>query len=206
MDGNKFFYTNPLAVSKAYPYDLRWSGGRQKYISKSNCCPPNAVRTIAEVNDYMYSIGEKGLYINMYGGNKLNTQLHDGTKLKLEQATNYPWDGKITVPINETVAKPVNIYLRIPGWCKSYTLKINHILSKVNKMESGYVIAGSQWKAGDKIELLLDMQVTLLESNPLVEANKNQVAVKRGPIVYCLESPDLPNQNVFDVMIPASIK
>ena len=206
MDGNKFFYTNPLAVSKEYPYDLRWSGGRQKYISKSNCCPPNAVRTIAEVNDYMYSIGEKGLYINMYGGNKLNTRLHDGTKLKLEQTTNYPWDGKVTVTINETVAKPVNIYFRIPGWCKNYTLKINNILSKENKMESGYVIAGRHWKAGDKIELLLDMPATLLESNPLVEANKNQVAVKRGPIVYCLESPDLPHQNVFDVMIPASIK
>jgi DUF1680 family protein len=46
----------------------------------------------------------------------------------------------------------------------------------------------------------------LLESNPLVEANKNQVTVKRGPVVYCLESADLPQQNVFDVMIPASIQ
>jgi uncharacterized protein len=206
MDGNKFFYTNPLAASKDYPYDLRWSGGRQKYIGKSNCCPPNAVRTIAEVSDYMYSVGQKGLYINMYGGNKLNTQLHDGTDLKLEQTTNYPWDGKITVTIQEAVTKPVNMFLRIPGWCKSYTLKINNVFSKVNKMENGYVIAERQWNAGDKIELLLDMPATLLESNPLVEENKNQVAVKRGPIVYCLESPDLPHLNVFDVMIPASIK
>lgn len=206
MDGNKFFYTNPLAASKDYPYDLRWSGGRQKYISKSNCCPPNAVRTIAEVSDYMYSVGEKSLYINMYGGNKLNTQLHDGTNLKLEQTTNYPWNGKVLINIKETVAKPVNIYLRIPGWCKSYTLKVNNILSKANKLASGYVNVGSQWNAGDKIELLLDMPATLLESNPLVEENKNQVAVKRGPIVYCLESPDLPDQNVFDVMIPAAIK
>ena len=61
LDGNKFFYTNPLAASKDYPYDLRWSGGRSNYISKSNCCPPNAVRTIAEVNDYMYSLSENGL-------------------------------------------------------------------------------------------------------------------------------------------------
>ena len=49
----------------------------------------------------MYSIGEKGLYINMYGGNILNTELHDGTKIKLEQITNYPWDGKIVIDINE---------------------------------------------------------------------------------------------------------
>jgi len=50
------------------------------------------------------------------------------------------------------------------------------------------------------------MPAALLESNPLVEETRNQVAVKRGPIVYCLESSDLPNQNVFDVVIPSSIK
>ncbi|MGC4102838.1 aceric acid hydrolase [Ferruginibacter sp.] len=206
IDGNKFFYTNPLAASAAYPYDLRWSGGRQKYISKSNCCPPNTIRTIAEVSDYMYSIGEKGLYINLYGGNVLNTELHDGQKIKIEQTTNYPWDGKITVTIKEATAKAENIFLRIPGWCKGYTLKINNSSPKVRDMEQGYVIAGRQWKAGDKIELELNMPVTLLESNPMVEETKNQVAVKRGPVVYCLESADLPNENVFDVIVPASIK
>jgi hypothetical protein len=206
LDGNKFFYTNPLAAAKDYPYDLRWSGGRQSYISKSNCCPPNTIRTIAEVNDYMYSIGEKGLYVNLYGGNILNTELHDGTKLKLEQTTNYPWDGKITITIKEATAKNVNIYLRIPEWSKGYSLQINNSFPKVVDMDNGYVIAGRQWKAGDKIELVFNMPATLLESNPLVEASKNQVTVKRGPIVYCLESADLPNQNVFDVLIPANIK
>jgi DUF1680 family protein len=195
-----------LAAAKDYPYELRWNGGRQKYISKSNCCPPNTIRTIAEVNDYMYSIGENGLYINMYGGNILNTELHDGTKLKLEQMTNYPWDGKITLTIKEATKDVVNIYLRIPSWCKSYSLKINNFIPLVRDMDKGYVIAGRQWKAGDKIELVLDMPATLLESNPLVEETKNQVTVKRGPVVYCLESPDLPQQNIFNVLIPAAIK
>jgi uncharacterized protein len=205
MDGNKFFYTNPLAAAKDYPYDLRWSGGRQKYISKSNCCPPNVIRTIAEVNNYMYSIGEKGLYINMYGGNILNTELHDGTKLKLEQTTNYPWDGKISVVLKETPVKPVTIHLRIPGWCKSYRLKVNDKTPEMYGRKDGY-ISGNVYKAGDKIELVLDMPATLLESNPLVEETKNQVTVKRGPMVYCLESPDLPQQNIFNVLIPAAIK
>ena len=52
----------------------------------------------------------------------------------------------------------------------------------------------------------MDMPATLIESNPLVEETRNQVTVKRGPIVYCLESSDLPQQNVFDVVIPANIK
>lgn len=206
MQGTQFFYTNPLAATADYPYHLRWEGGRTEYISKSNCCPPNLVRTIAEVNDYMYSIGEKGLYINMYGGNTLSTELHDGTKIKLEQTTSYPWDGKIVITIKEATDNPVNIFLRIPGWCKSYQLKIKNAYPEVHDRDGGFVIAGDKWKAGDKIELLLDMPSVLLESNPLVEETSNRVAVKRGPVVYCIESADLPNQNVFDVILPATVK
>jgi len=204
MDGTKFFYTNPLASAANYPYHLRWEGGRAAYISKSNCCPPNTVRTIAEINNYMYSVGDDGLYINMYGGNTLSTKLKDGTSIRLEQTTNYPWDGKITITINEIRTKQTSIFLRIPGWCKNAGLKING-KTEATKLNTCNQLKRS-WKVGDKIELTLDMPATLIESNPLVEETKNQVTVKRGPVVYCLESADLPNQNVFDVVIPATIK
>lgn len=208
LDGTKYFYTNPLASTADYPYHLRWEGGRVPYISKSNCCPPNLVRTIAEVSDYMYSIGENGLYINMYGGNLLNTELHDGTKIKLEQVTEYPWNGKITITIKENTINPVQLHLRIPGWCKKYTVTINGRVPEVpsRKDANGFVVFGGKWKAGEKIELMLDMPAILIESNPLVEETRNQVTVKRGPVVYCLESADLPLQKVFDVVIPANIK
>jgi DUF1680 family protein len=206
MDGSKYFYTNPLAATTNYPYHLRWEGGRIPYISKSNCCPPNVVRTIAEVNNYIYSIGEKGLYINMYGGSTLTTELHDGTKIKLEQTTEYPWNGKIVITIKEATDKPVNIFLRIPGWSKGYSLSINGVYPKVKNRDGGFVIAGRKWNAGDKIELVFDMPATLIESNPMVEETRNQVTVKRGPVVYCLESSDLPQQKIFDVVIPSNIK
>ncbi len=206
MDGKKFFYTNPLAVSFDYPYHLRWQGGRQEYIKLSNCCPPNAVRTIAEVSNYMYSVGNDGLYINLYGGNKLSTKLKDGSTFQLEQQTNYPWDGTIGIIIKQAPANPVAIHLRIPGWCKNYQLKVNGKVPLTILKKDGYRIYSKSWKAGDKIELILNMPATLIESNPLVEETRNQVAVKRGPIVYCLESTDLPRQSIFNVVIPSSIK
>lgn len=207
MDGNNFFYTNPLAASDKYPYDLRWMGGRVKYISKSNCCPPNTVRTIAEVSNYMYSIADDGLYINMYGGNKLSTRLKNGSVLQLEQQTNYPWDGNISIIIKEAPKESPILFFRIPGWCKKYQIKVNGI-SPHNYVdrENGYIGLKGKWKSADKIELLLDMPATLIESNPLVEETRNQVTVKRGPIVYCLESADMANQSVFDIAIPSSIK
>ena len=49
------------------------------------------------------------------------------------------------------------------------------------------------WSAGDKVGLTLDMPVQFIESHPLVEETRNHLAVQRGPIVYCLESVDLPD-------------
>ncbi|MES2329031.1 MAG: glycoside hydrolase family 127 protein [Bacteroidota bacterium] len=205
LDGNKFFYTNPLAAVKEYPYDLRWSGGRSKYISKSNCCPPNVIRTIAEVGNYMYNIGDEGLYVNLYGGNTLATQLKDGSPIRLEQVTNYPWDGNIAITLKQAPVKETSIFLRIPAWCKKASLKINGAIAKISVAPGNYQAVKRIWRANDKIELVLDMPVILIEANPLVEETRNQVAVKRGPIVYCLESADLkPGQKVFDIAIPSS--
>ncbi len=206
LDGNKFFYTNPLAASQDYPYDLRWSGGREQYISKSNCCPPNLVRTIAEVSNYFYSIANEGLYFNLYGGNQLSTTLKDGSPILLSQTTNYPWDGNIAVQIKQAPQKSISLFFRIPDWCKHATISINGKLFAENISSGSYLPIARKWKTGDKIELVLDMPVELVVANPLIESTRNQVAVKRGPIVYCLESTDLSTKTpIFDVMIPSNI-
>src|SRR6185312_14075045 len=93
LNGKNFLYTNPLAYSDDLPFKQRWSKDRVPYIALSNCCPPNVVRTIAEVSNYVYSISDKGLWLNLYGGNTLTTTLKDGTPVKLTEETNYPWDG-----------------------------------------------------------------------------------------------------------------
>ena len=48
------------------------------------------------------------------------------------------------------------------------------------------------WRAGDELSLTLPLESQLMVADPRVEATRNQVAVMRGPVVYCAESPDLP--------------
>ncbi|AHF16882.1 aceric acid hydrolase [Niabella soli] len=206
MDGTKFFYTNPLAHTATYPYHLRWEGGRVPYISKSNCCPPNVVRTIAEVSNYMYSVGDNGLYFNMYGGNELHTKLKDGSAFSLRQTSNYPWDGAVSVVINKAPVTSVPLHFRIPGWCKKASVKINGKIINANIIGGKFFVLDRKWEKGDKIDLALDMPATLIESNPMVEATRNQVAVKRGPVVYCMESADMSRKNIFNVAIPSGIQ
>jgi DUF1680 family protein len=206
LNGKNFLYTNPLAASDNLPFKQRWSKDRVPYISLSNCCPPNVVRTISEVSDYAYSVSDKGIWFNLYGSNKVNTKLADGSKLSLEQVTNYPWDGNIKITINETSTKTYSLFLRIPAWTHDAQLSINGKLVNTKLAIGTYAEINRQWKNGDVVELILPMDATLVEANPLVEENRNQVAIKRGPIVYCLESADLPGKNIFNTFIPSTIK
>ena len=64
-----------------------------------------------------------------------------------------------------------------------------------------------KWKKGDVIELEVPMKPRLIEANPLVEEAKNQIAVMRGPIVYCLEGQDIEGDHrINDIAIPADVK
>jgi DUF1680 family protein len=205
LDGKNFLYTNPLAQSDDLPFKQRWSKDRVPYIALSNCCPPNVVRTLAELNNYLYSVSDKGLYFNLYGGNDLSTTLADGTAIKLKQETNYPWDGNIKITVNQTGNKPYGMFFRIPEWAGGATLHVNGKAAGTKAKPGSYTEINRKWKAGDVVELVLPMEAQLIESNPLVEENRNQVAVKKGPVVYCLESKDFQGTNIFDVLIPSSI-
>jgi DUF1680 family protein len=206
LSGREFLYTNPLSFSDDLTFNSRWSKDRVGYIKLSNCCPPNVVRTIAEVSDYAYSISDKGLWFNLYGGNNLSTKLKDGSPVKLSQVTEYPWNGRVSITMQQGPAKALSVFLRIPGWCNGATLTVNGKPVMTQLISGEYAEVNRAWKAGDKIELNLPMPAKLMEANPLVEETRNQVAVKRGPIVYCLESKDLlKGQKVFNVAIPANI-
>ena len=134
--------------------------------------------------------------MNLYGQNSLKTK-----DLEIEQVTNYPWDGKVTLTIKK--AKNLkSIRMHIPGWSTDMQLKLNG-----QPIQAEALRQPRKWKKGDVIELNLPMRPRLMEANPLVEEAKNEIAVMRGPIVYCLEGQDIEgNHRINDIAIPADVK
>jgi len=206
LDGTNFFYTNPLRVTDPMPVQLRWSRQRVPFVS-SFCCPPNLVRTIAESANYAYGKSGDSVWINLYGGSSLETKLAGGNQIKLSQETDYPWNGRVRIKI-EACGKPAfALKLRIPGWANAAGVRINDSPADNSPRPGTYFEIRRNWKAGDFVDLDLPMPVRLMEANPLVEDDAHQVAIQRGPIVYCLESPDLPpGVKISDVVIPSVMK
>ena len=195
LDGKDFFYTEALRRTKEFPYVMRWPKHRQRYIT-CFCCPPNTLRTLCEAQEYAYSVKGDTLWVNLYGQNALKTK-----DLEVEQTTDYPWDGHITLTIKK--AKTLkSIRMHIPGWSDGMQLKLNGqpILAEDLRQPR-------KWKKGDVVELELPMKPRLMEANPLVEEAKNQIAVMRGPIVYCLEGQDIQGgYRINDIAIPTDVQ
>jgi DUF1680 family protein len=206
LDGTNFFYTNPLRVTDPLPAKLRWPRVREPFLS-SFCCPPNLLRTIAESANYAYSMTKDAVWINLYGSSALDTHLPDGEKIKIEQVTDYPWNGRVRIKILECGEKEFSLKLRIPGWAQSASVQVNSGLADTSPTPQGYFEIHRRWHPGDVVDLDLPMPARLIQANPLVEEDLNQVAIQRGPVVYCLESPDLPRDvNLSDVLIPPDIQ
>jgi DUF1680 family protein len=160
------------------------------------------LRTIAEVGGFAYSTSNDAVWVNLYGGNTLATTL-GGKPLKLRQETKYPWEGRIEITIDECPASEFALKLRIPGWADAASIRVNGESDSAIALPGTYATLRRTWKQGDAVELDLRMSPQLMVANPLVEEARNQIAIQRGPIVYCLESTDLPpGVRVADVSIP----
>lgn len=123
------------------------------------------------------------------------------------QETDYPWDGTVRLTVEEAPRrKAFALHLRIPEWCNQTTLTVNGTPVQTSLKTNTYAEVNRQWKKGDVVELVMDMPAVLIEANPLAEEIRNQVVVKRGPLVYCLESMDIADgEKIDNILIPADI-
>ncbi len=200
LDGKNFFYTNPLRVTDPMPVALRWPRVRVPYVS-SFCCPPNLVRTIAESADYAYAKSDGAIWVNLYGSSCLTTEVN-GEAIQVAQETDYPWNGRVRLKIVSAGAQPVALKLRIPGWAAGARVRLNLGPAEDGGQPGNYFEIRRVWQPGDMVDLDIPMPVRLMAANPNVEEDINQLAVQRGPVVYCLESPDLPpGVKVADLLI-----
>ena len=207
LDGIKFCYTNPL----------RWYGAEHPLLSQDTyerwyllycyCCPTNTARTIALLHNWVYSQSDDAVWIHLYSSSRLDTTLADGSAFALRQSSDYPWDDRVTITIDQAPSRELSLMLRIPGWAQNATVDINGETSDQALTPQSYSRFKRVWKAGDTISLRLPMRPRLVKAQPKAEEIRNHVAVMRGPLVYCLEGVDLPDDvSILEVHAPGDMQ
>jgi uncharacterized protein len=139
--------------------------------------------------------------VNLYIGSKVTLENASGTDVEMVQETDYPWNGKIAITVKPKNAKRFSVRLRVPNrtTSKLYTTTplVNGIVSlSVNGkavkpvMERGHAVITREWNAGDKIELELPLQVQTVVASDKIEARRNKIALRYGPLIYNAEAAD----------------
>ena len=223
LQGEHFFYCNPVTWDGTEGEKIRQTNGpdptrmvqghrsglRWEYMN-CYCCPPSVARTTVKVHNWFYNLSDDGnLWINFYGGNKLTTELADGSAVALTQETDYPWDGHIRITLHEVPShRPVGLHLRMPDWTETPVVTVNGVKTDVSPVPGTYLEVYRYWSPGDQIDLTLPMPVRLMEANPKIAKLRGKVAVMRGPMVYCMELPvNERGKEIFEngVYLPQSI-
>jgi len=210
IGGDKFFYQNPLSSAK---------GSERKPWIGLSCCPTNIARIIPQIGGFVYAQGKKQIYVNLYAAGEAKLKLDDGTALKLTQQTEYPWDGHVRLTVTPEKASGFTLCLRIPGWALGHpvpsdlyrfsdpkvapvALKINGQALPATPSADGYVHLQRNWKADDVVELELPMPVQRVVAHEKIKADEGKVALMRGPLVYCLEAVDQPENDLTHLVLP----
>ena len=181
LGGDRFFYDNPLA-SRGDHHRWEWHD--------CPCCPPNIARLVAALGRYTCSASTSEVALHLYAASTTRLVL-GGQPVALRQATNYPWDGAVAIHVETPAPARFALRLRVPGWCRSATITVNGAPAITEKnADRGYVRIDRTWNNGDVVRLDLAMPVERVYAHPAVAEDAGRVAIKRGPVVYCLEAVD----------------
>lgn len=196
LDGTRYFYVNPL-LSRGGIERPEWYG--------CACCPPNVMRQVAGIGAYIATWDARGVQIHQYIAADLKIgQSADPIQLHLE--TGYPWDGTSRVHIDHTPPAPWQLSLRIPLWCQQARLFVNETEVEAPLFSGSYARIERKWQNNDIVELRMPIQPRLTRPNPRVDGTRGCLAIERGPLVYCLETIDQPeNTNILDVTIDPNL-
>jgi len=200
LDGESYFYCNPLehrGGGDAAPGD-RGSGRRTRAMwDRTACCPPNVARTVAALPGYLYGVSDDAIRVHHFAVSTAAIDLPGGSRVTIEQRTDYPWSGEAAFRVRVPRTVSFGLRVRVPGWARSATLDGRAV-------EPGtYAEVRREWADGDTVTLLMPMAIERLHAHPHVTNNRGRVALRRGPIVYCIEDADFDGAGVLDVTLPA---
>ena len=169
-DGRHFYYIQPLNSQK----NERWSW------HGCPCCVPMFLKFMSRIGSYCYSYSNDKLFVNQFISS--DATLPGG--ITVEQVSTLPYNGVGKISVSGNVSE---LYIRLPQWAKSVTLKRNGKDVKYTE-KSGYAVIKAL--ENDVIEYNFEMKPERAYADERVSADIGRVALKYGPLLYCIEEAD----------------
>ena len=185
LEGDRYFYVNPLEV---WPDNCLPSTSmshvkpvRQPWFSCA-CCPPNIARTLASLAQYIYSTGDDTLYIQQFISSEVETTLANGP-VKVSMVSSCMENGTVRI----AAEGKCTLRIRLPWYLEQPVLTVNGTVQPLH-LEQGYLVVPVEGKT--ELQLTGQVPAHFVAADLRVRADLGQLAVMKGPFVYCLEQQD----------------
>jgi uncharacterized protein len=201
LDGSRWLYVNPLQVRDGYRSPGNDQGARRTAWFRCACCPPNVMRLLASLPHYFASVSDAGLQLHQYADGRYAGHTTAGD-VSVRIDTAYPWSGRISVSVEQATDAQWTLSLRLPHWSPAFTLTVEGEQVEIEPVD-GWLHLHRAWRPGDTVELTLDLTPRLTAADRRVDAVRGCVAIERGPLVYCVEKIDNPDEGLDGILIDA---
>lgn len=149
-------------------------------IHETECCIGNVHRIMPNYVSRMWLTDrDGGLVAALYGPSEVE---YDG--MKVEELTNYPFEGEIKFVFHTGKAGRRSFSFRIPGWCRNYSVSVNGKALDIKADEGKFICLKRCFRDGDTLALNLDMKARL------TYPNGQGLAFERGPLLFAYHIPE----------------
>ena len=193
-EGTHYFYSNPLeeprpaqAVGLAHLSLLH----DERFLTARRLC-----RRL-----FPFRLARDGVAFHLYGGLEANARHRRDSKVALRETSDYPWSGDLRIEVDPEAPAAFDLKLRVAGWAKGAKATVNGEPIPL-AVSSGYATIHRRWGKGDVVTLTLPMPAERLYAHPNVRMDIGRVALRRGPLIYCVEEADNPGQPVQTLELP----
>ena len=201
VDGNTYLYNNPTCC--------RGGITRQPWYSIP-CCPSNISRTLADLGGYLCTADANNLWVHQYIGGHVNLEENIGVDLTIRSGL--PANADVEIDVDVKQPQRFTLWLRKPSWAGTFAVSIDGkpatfdipnppalepTIAGFDPRASVFVPIERDWHSKTKLRINMEMPIRVLRPHPQVKALRGRVAISHGPLVYCLESADNPNVDIF---------
>ncbi|MBN2491811.1 MAG: glycoside hydrolase family 127 protein [Planctomycetes bacterium] len=147
------------------------------------CCQHNVAQGWpALAQELWHATADGGLCASFFVRGSVIARVGAGTTVRVDEATDYPFDGRVRFTITAPREIRFPLHLRIPGWCENARVALNGVAALSGAPPGCYVVLERAWRDGDRIELELPMPLRIRT----FKRNANSVSVHRGPLAFAL--------------------
>lgn len=175
--GDRYFYANPL--------ESRGEHDRVPWF-RCACCPSNAARTIARVQEYAWHLGSSDAFVQFPIA---GTQTLNGVEMTIE--ADYPASGSWSLTIKAVKRTPLVLHLRIPGWANDVEIDAPDEIGEA-EYRAGYAVWDRDWTGETTFKIDWPMPPVWTVCDPRVLDNAGRLALQKGPTVYAMVRDDSP--------------